>query len=144
MAGTFPIDLSAYKPPALDPWTNPALGKEQKKQVEANIQLFRDALVSFTACGAASGYGGHTGGAFDTAPVVCLLDAMFRSCPEKFVPVLYDEAGHRVATQYLMAVLRGALPAEKLSDYRKGHAGLPGHPELGLTPGVEFASGRLG
>ena len=30
-----------------------------------------------------SRYGGHTGGAFDTAPEVCILDAMFRSCPEK-------------------------------------------------------------
>merc|ERR1719478_1042195 len=29
-------------------------------------------------------------------------------------------------------------------NYRKGHCLLPGHPELGLTPGVQFSSGRLG
>jgi transketolase len=144
MAAKFPIDLSAYKPPKLDPWVTPALGKEAKAQLDANIALFRDALVAFTACGAASGYGGHTGGAFDTAPEVCILDAMFRSCPEKFVPTFFDEAGHRVGTQYLMAALRGHIKPETLQNYRKGHAHLPGHPELGVTPGVEFASGRLG
>jgi hypothetical protein len=47
-----------------------------------------------------SRYGGHTGGAYDTMPEVCLLDAFFRGKPDKFVPVLFDEAGHRVATQY--------------------------------------------
>ena len=30
-----------------------------------------DALVFFTALGGASGYGGHTGGAFDMMPEVC-------------------------------------------------------------------------
>ncbi|HEY9296590.1 MAG TPA: transketolase C-terminal domain-containing protein, partial [Phormidium sp.] len=56
----------------------------------------------------------------------------------------FDEAGHRVATQYLMSVLHGHLPAEQLTRYREAHANLPGHPELGLTPGVKFSSGRLG
>src|SRR6201986_3635231 len=60
------------------------------------------------------------------------------------LPVFYDEAGHRVATQYLLSVLNGAMPAEKLLHYREYNSGLPGHPEQGLTPGVEFASGRLG
>jgi transketolase N-terminal domain/subunit len=36
-----------------------------------------------------------------------------------------------------------------LSSYRRAHKeggppGLPGHPELRFTPGVEFSSGRLG
>ncbi len=52
--------------------------------------------------------------------------------------------GHRVATQYLLSVLNGAMPAERLLHYREFDSGLPGHPEKGLTPGVEFASGRLG
>src|SRR5690348_5425635 len=50
----------------------------------------------------------------------------------------------RVATQYLLSVLNGAMPAEKLLHYREFDSGLPGHPEKLLTPGVEFASGRLG
>ncbi|MEB3336026.1 MAG: transketolase C-terminal domain-containing protein, partial [Leptolyngbyaceae bacterium] len=51
---------------------------------------------------------------------------------------------HRVGTQYLMAALHGELPAEQLMHYREAHSHLPGHPELGFTPGVKFSSGRLG
>ncbi|HHP7244651.1 MAG TPA: transketolase C-terminal domain-containing protein [Elainellaceae cyanobacterium] len=139
----FPIDLGAYKPLALDP-TTPTLTDEQRQTLTANIQLIRDAIVFFTATGAARGVGGHTGGPYDTAPEVAILDAFFRGAPDKFVPIFFDEAGHRVATQYLMAVLHGELPAEQLLHYRTAHSTLPGHPELKLTPGVKFSSGRLG
>ena len=43
-----------------------------------------DAVVFFTALGGASGYGGHTGGAYDMMPEVCILDAFYRACPERF------------------------------------------------------------
>ena len=36
------------------------------------------------------------------------------------------------------------MPAEHLLHYREANSKLPGHPELGLTPGVKFSSGRLG
>lgn len=52
--------------------------------------------------------------------------------------------GHRVATQYILSALEGAIPAEHLLHYREANSKLPGHPELGLTPGVKFSSGRLG
>ena len=52
--------------------------------------------------------------------------------------------GHRVATQYILSALEGAIPAEHLLHYREAKSKLPGHPELGLTPGVKFSSGRLG
>ena len=32
-------------------------------------------------------------------PEVMILDACFRGAADKFVPVFFDEAGHRVATQ---------------------------------------------
>lgn len=140
---TFPIDLSAYQKIKLDPAT-PTLTDEQRSALKANIQLCRDAIVFFTATGAARGVGGHTGGPYDTVPEVMILDALFRDDADKYVPIFFDEAGHRVATQYLMSVLRGEMPAEKLMHYREAHAHLPGHPELRLTPGVEFSSGRLG
>ena len=73
-----------------------------------------------------------------------ILDALFRGNPDKFVPTFFDEAGHRVGTQYLMSVLEGSMPAEQLMSYRLANSKLPGHPELGLTPGVKFSSGRLG
>lgn len=139
----FPIDLSAYKPVVLDV-ANATLTLEQRENLKANIQLCRDAIVFFTATGAATGVGGHTGGPYDTVPEAIVLDALFNSVPDKFVPIFFDEAGHRVATQYLMAALHGDLPSEQLLYYRQAHSGLPGHPELGLTPGVKFSSGRLG
>ena len=140
----FPIDLSAYQRIAVDPWTTETLSADQQAAMASNIELCRNAIVTFTACGAASGYGGHTGGAFDTVPEVAILDSFFRGRPDKFVPIFFDEAGHRVATQYLKCAMDGDIPASSLRNYRKGHAHLPGHPELGLTPGIKFSSGRLG
>ena len=139
-----PFDLSDYRKISIDPFTTEKLSEQQMVDVQHNINLCRDVIVFFTSCGSASGYGGHTGGAFDTVPEVVLFDAFFRACPDKFVPVFYDEAGHRVATQYLMAALDGYIAPEFLRFYRFGGSKLPGHPELGLTPGVQFSSGRLG
>ncbi len=140
----FPIDLGIYKPLALDA-SQPTLTDEQRATLQSNIQICRDAIVFFTATGAARGVGGHTGGPFDTVPEVMILDALFRGSPERYVPIFFDEAGHRVATQYLMAaIFYNELPAEQLMQYRAANSKLPGHPELGLTPGVKFSSGRLG
>ncbi len=139
----FPIALSAYKHLTLDA-ANTTLTAEQRESLKANIQLCRDAIVFFTATGAARGVGGHTGGPYDTVPEVMILDALFRGAADRFVPIFFDEAGHRVATQYIMATLHGDLPAEQLLEYRAANSHLPGHPELGLTPGVKFSSGRLG
>ena len=140
---TFPIDLSAYQRISLDA-SNSTLTAEQKSALEANIQLCRDAIIFFTSTGAARGVGGHSGGPYDTVPEVMIMDALFRGATDKFVPIFFDEAGHRVATQYLMSTLNGDLPAERLMEYRAAHSHLPGHPELGFTPGVKFSSGRLG
>ncbi len=139
---TFPIDLKALKPLKLDPnQTN--LSDEQKSTLKFNIELCRDAIVFFTAYAGAKGLSGHTGGAYDTVPEVMIIRA-FIAGGAKIVPVFYDEAGHRVATQYLLSVLDGHMPPEKLLHYREYNQGLPGHPEKLLTPGVEFSSGRLG
>lgn len=139
----FPIDLGAVRPLLLDPET-PTLTEQQRDTLRRNIQICRDAIVFFTATGAAKGLGGHTGGPYDIVPEVLIADAFFRANPERFVPIFFDEAGHRVAIQYLMAALNGFLPPMQLTKYREAHAKLPGHPELGLTPGVQFSSGRLG
>ncbi|KAF8181309.1 transketolase [Pholiota molesta] len=138
----FPIDLKQFKKIKLDA-AQPTLTDEQRSALLANIQLLRDVIVMFTATGAARGVSGHTGGAFDTVPEVCILLALFEGS-DKFLDIVFDEAGHRVATQYLLAALEGSLPAEHLLHYREANSKLPGHPELGLTPGIKFSSGRLG
>jgi transketolase N-terminal domain/subunit len=140
----FGIDVFAkYKSISLDP-TNSKLSAQQKSDLLSNISLLRDTIVYFTSSGAARGVSGHTGGPFDTVPEVCILEAFFQHSSDKFVPILYDESGHRVATQYLRSALFKHIPFEHLLHYREANAKLPGHPELGLTPGIQFSSGRLG
>ncbi|KAK6581254.1 hypothetical protein PZA11_005945 [Diplocarpon coronariae] len=140
----FGIDvLARYKHVSLDP-ANPQLTPEQKADLLSNISLLRDTIVYFTSAGAARGVSGHTGGPYDTIPEVCILEAFFAHSTEKYLPVVYDESGHRVATQYLLSALHGHIPFEHLLHYREANSKLPGHPELGLTPGVAFSSGRLG
>jgi len=142
-APPFPIDFRGqFKKLKLDP-SNKTLTPEEKETLRANIQLLRDTIVLFTASGAARGVSGHTGGAYDTVPEVCMLLALIESS-DKYFPILFDEAGHRVATQYMLAALDGHIPPEHLFFYRAANSKLPGHPELGLTPGVKFSSGRLG
>ena len=138
----FPIDLGKLKPLKLDPAVT-SLSDDAKAALRHNIQLCRDAIVFFTALAGARGLSGHSGGAYDTVPEVLIVRA-FIDHGAPIVPVFYDEAGHRVATQYLLSVLNGAMPAERLLHYREYESGLPGHPEKLLTPGVEFSSGRLG
>ncbi|MBS0420304.1 MAG: transketolase [Proteobacteria bacterium] len=138
----FPIDLNGLKPLKLDPG-KPSLTDDERATLRQNIQLARDTIVFFTALAGAKGLSGHTGGAYDTVPELMIVRA-FMANGAPIVPVFYDEAGHRVATQYLLSVLNGAMPAEKLLHYREFGSGLPGHPEKFLTPGVEFSSGRLG
>src|SRR3954447_20232598 len=138
----FPIDLSQLKPLKLDPPPSP-LAPGENAVLLYNIHPCRDAIVFFTALAGAKGLSGHTGGAYDTVPEVVIIRA-FIDGGAPILPIFYDEAGHRVATQYLLSVLNGAMPAEKLLHYREYNQGLPGHPEKELTPGVEFSSGRLG
>jgi transketolase len=138
----FPIDLAAYEPLALDP-SQATLTPEVRAKLAKNIQLCRDALIFFTAVADAKGLGGHTGGPYDIVPEVMIAEAFMRG-NAPIVPIHFDEAGHRVAIQYLMSVLRGHMEPERLLHYREAGGHLPGHSEKGLTPGVEFSSGRLG
>ncbi len=146
-AAEFPIPLSQYKAIPLDP-KNPKLTAEQRETLKKNIDICRDAIVFFTAIADAKGLGGHTGGPFDTVPEVVIMHSFMKHAEAggtpDVLPVFFDEAGHRVATQYLMAALEGELPVEKLYHYREYMSHLPGHPERGFTPGVKFSSGRLG
>ncbi len=137
----FPMNLAQFRPLEIDPYTE-TLTAAQLEHFAANVQLCRDAIVFFTATGAARGVGGHTGGAYDIVPEVLIADGFMRS--GRAYPAYFDEAGHRVAIQYLMSVLNGHLRAEALLHYREAGAHLPGHPELGHTPGIGFSSGRLG
>ncbi len=53
--------------------------------------------------------------------------------------------GHGSMLQYALLHLTGYdLPIEELAKFRQLHSRTPGHPEYGLTPGVETTTGPLG
>ena len=54
-------------------------------------------------------------------------------------------AGHGSMLLYALLHLTGhALPMEQLQQFRQLHSITPGHPEYGMTPGVETTTGPLG
>lgn len=138
----FPIDLSGYQPLCFDQ-KQQGLSKEQRETLVANIALVRDSMVFFTALANVKGLGGHTGGAFDIVPELLIVDGFMKG-DEGIYPVYFDEAGHRVAIQYMMAVLNGYKEASSLLHYREYDHGYYGHPERDDAGGVFFSSGRLG
>jgi transketolase len=53
--------------------------------------------------------------------------------------------GHGSMLQYALLHLTGyELPIDELANFRQLHSRTPGHPEHGLTPGVETTTGPLG
>ena len=53
--------------------------------------------------------------------------------------------GHGSMLQYALLHLTGYdLPMSELENFRQLHSKTPGHPEFGLTPGVETTTGPLG
>ncbi len=53
--------------------------------------------------------------------------------------------GHGSMLLYALLHLSGyALPMQELKNFRQLHSKTPGHPETGLTPGVETTTGPLG
>lgn len=147
----FPIDQTRYKPVTID-LSRKELTIGQIHQLKDNIAFGRDAIVAFTAIAGAKGLGGHTGGAYDimtegeitTSIMRGCLTATSRMAQGRVHGDLFDEAGHRVAYQYLRAAINGDISFGDLLHYREAGMGLPGHPEPEMTPGIVSAGGRLG
>ncbi len=92
---------------------------------------------------------GHTGGPFSSLDFTYVLYKEFL----KFDPDDPDwfnrdrfvlSAGHESALLYAMLHYVGWLTVEDLKQFRKMGSKTPGHPERGLTPGVEATTGPLG
>ena len=76
-------------------------------------------------------------------PELLIVDGFMKGSDACY-PVYFDEAGHRVAIQYIMAVLNGYKEPEALLHYREFGKGFYGHPERNEADGIFFSSGRLG
>lgn len=93
---------------------------------------------------------GHPGLPLGAAPMAYVLWTRFlKHHPAN--PAWFDRdrfvlsAGHGSALLYSLLHLSGyALPIEQLQQFRQWDSITPGHPERGLTPGVEVTTGPLG
>ena len=93
---------------------------------------------------------GHPGAAMGCAPIAHLLWSNVMT----YDPAAPDWAardrfvlsnGHACALQYSMLHLTGYdLSLDDLKKFRQIDSKTPGHPEVGVTPGVEVATGPLG
>ncbi len=93
---------------------------------------------------------GHPGAPMGLAPAAYILWTRFLkhnprnpSWPDRDRFVL--SAGHASMLLYSMLHLTGYdLPLEQIEQFRQWGSHTPGHPERGLTPGVETTTGPLG
>ena len=96
---------------------------------------------------AASGHPGMPMGMADIAEVLWLRhhkhDPADPAWPDRDRFVLSN--GHGSMLLYALLHLSGyELPLDQLKQFRQLHSKSPGHPETGLTPGVETTTGPLG
>ncbi len=93
---------------------------------------------------------GHPGLPLDAAPMAYVLwDRFLRFNPENPSWINRDRfilsPGHGCALLYALLHVYGYdLPMEELKRFREWGSRTPGHPEYGLTPGVEATTGPLG
>lgn len=93
---------------------------------------------------------GHPGLPLGAAPMAyCLFSRALKCSPQD--PEWFNRdrfilsAGHGSALLYsLLHVFGYDLPLEELKQFRQIGSKTPGHPEFGLTPGVEATTGPLG
>ena len=92
---------------------------------------------------------GHTGGPFSSLDYTYTLFKEFlKFDPDD--PQWKDRdrfvlsAGHESALLYTMLTFIGWLEVDDLKKFRQMGSKTPGHPERGLTPGVEATTGPLG
>src|SRR5206468_10090802 len=124
-------------------------------QKEANTtpnldQLCINTIRTLTIDAVQKAESGHAGLPLGCAPLAYVLWTRFmRHNPQNPRWANRDRfllsAGHGSMLLYSLLHLTGYdLPMEELQKFRQYGSKTPGHPEYGLTPGVEITTGRLG
>src|SRR5690349_12470589 len=126
---------------------NQAMKKDESDKLD---QLCINTIRTLAMDGVQQANSGHPGTPMALAPVAYVLwDRFLRHNPhnpqwpnrDRFVL----SAGHASMLIYSMLHLSGYdLPLEELKRFRQWGSKTPGHPEYGLTPGVETTTGPLG
>lgn len=113
-------------------------------------QLAIDTIRALSIDGVQQANSGHPGAPMGAAPMTYVLWSRFlRHAPTR--PDWFDRdrfvlsAGHASMLLYSMLHLTGYdLSLDELKHFRQLGSRTPGHPEYGLTPGVEATTGPLG
>lgn len=88
--------------------------------------------------------GPNVGSALSIADIVAVLQfGVMKHSGDAASDRLILSKGHGVSALYAALALRGVIPVERLESYMKDD-GLPGHPTIGTTPGIEWTTGSLG
>lgn len=119
---------------------------DQKKRDNLCINTLRTLAMD----GVQKANSGHPGPPMGMAPMAYTLwTRLLRHNPQNPAWVDRDRfvlsAGHASMLIYSLLYLTGYdLPLEELKQFRQWGSKTPGHPEYGLTPGVEATTGPLG
>ncbi len=116
---------------------------------QTDLKLVADTIRCLSADGVQSAKSGHPGMPMGTADYATVLFTKFlKHCPSK--PAWPDRdrfivsAGHGSMLVYSLLHLSGYdLPMDELKKFRQYGSLTPGHPEQGITPGVETTTGPL-
>jgi transketolase len=125
---------------------HPAAAREEREIQSLSIDTIR--CLAMDAVQQANS--GHPGTAMALAPLAYTLFERFlrvnpqdTQWPDRDRFVL--SAGHACVLQYSLLHLTGfELGLEDLKQFRQWGSRTPGHPERGLTPGIEVSTGPLG
>src|SRR5215510_5822140 len=126
------------------------LQKENSTTTPELDQLCINTIRALTLDAVQKAKSGHPGLPLGAAPMAYVLWTRFlRHNPKN--PKWHNRdrfllsAGHGSMLLYSLLYLTGYdLPLEELKSFRQWGSKTPGHPEYGLTPGVEITTGPLG
>ena len=117
---------------------------------EATVQRMADSIRALAMDAVEQARSGHPGKPMGMAEIAVALWAGHLSHSPAH-PTWFDRDrfvisnGHGSMLLYALLHLTGYdLPIEELKRFRQLHSKTPGHPEFGLTPGVETTTGPLG
>lgn len=85
---------------------------------------------------------GHIAGPLSAAEIIATL--YFSDLVEVGRDKIILSCGHYVPVQYAALSRLGYIPRAELASFMKVGSRLPGHPERGVTPGIEVSAGPLG
>jgi len=130
--------------------TSPATSGPVAHRPPVDHQLAVDTIRTLSIDGVQQANSGHPGAPMGAAPMAYVLWTRFlHHAPTR--PDWFDRdrfvlsAGHASMLLYSLLHLTGYdLPLEELERFRQYGSRTPGHPEYGLTPGVEATTGPLG